>query len=234
MGELITDVSQNIETWILALAASPWIYVALLCLATIDGFFPPVPSESVVITLAVAASTTGSPHMAGVFVVAAVGAWTGDQIAYAIGRAVGTDRVPFLRGPRGQRAVAWARQALSARGASFILAARYVPIGRVAVNFSAGALGYRRRSFMAISAVAGLTWAAYSVAIGLAAASWLGHRPLLAMAIGIVIGIASGFVLDQVLGRLALRRGGPTRTGEQPEVEGILTDDAGSDRERVA
>ncbi|GHG45786.1 membrane protein [Flavimobilis marinus] len=234
MGELITDVSQNIETWILALAASPWIYVALLCLATIDGFFPPVPSESVVITLAVAASTTGSPHMAGVFVVAAVGAWTGDQIAYAIGRAVGTDRVPFLRGPRGQRAVAWARQALSARGASFILAARYVPIGRVAVNFSAGALGYRRHSFMAISGVAGLTWAAYSVAIGLAAASWLGHRPLLAMAIGIVIGIASGFVLDQVLGRLALRRGGPTRTGEQPEVEGILTDDAGSDRERVA
>lgn len=234
MGELITDVSQNIETWILALAASPWIYVALLCLATIDGFFPPVPSESVVITLAVAASTTGSPHMAGVFVVAAVGAWTGDQIAYAIGRGVGTDRVPFLRGPRGQRAVAWARQALSARGASFILAARYVPIGRVAVNFSAGALGYRRRSFMAISGVAGLTWAAYSVAIGLAAASWLGHRPLLAMAIGIVIGIASGFVLDQVLGRLALRRGGPTRTGEQPEVEGILTDDAGSDRERVA
>lgn len=234
MGELITDVSQNIETWILALAASPWIYVALLCLATIDGFFPPVPSESVVITLAVAASTTGAPHMAGVFVVAAVGAWTGDQIAYAIGRAIGTDRVPFLRGPRGQRAVAWARQALSARGASFILAARYVPIGRVAVNFSAGALGYRRRSFMAISAVAGLTWAAYSVAIGLAAASWLGHRPLLAMAIGIVIGIASGFVLDQVLGRLALRRGGPTRTGEQPEVEGILADGAGSDRERVA
>lgn len=234
MGELITDVSQNIETWILALAASPWIYVALLCLATIDGFFPPVPSESVVITLAVAASTTGSPHMVGVFVVAAVGAWAGDQIAYAIGRAIGTDRVPFLRGPRGQRAVAWARQALSARGASFILAARYVPIGRVAVNFSAGALGYRRRSFMAISAVAGLTWAAYSVAIGLAAASWLGHRPLLAMGIGIVIGIASGFVLDQVLGRLALRRGGPTRTGEQPEVEGILADDGGNDRERVA
>ncbi len=234
MGELITDVSQNIETWILALAASPWIYVALACLATIDGFFPPVPSESVVITLAVAASTSGAPNMLAVFVVAAVGAWVGDQIAYAIGRWIGTDRVPFLRGPRGQRAVAWARQALSARGASFILAARYVPIGRVAVNMSAGALGYRRRSFMTISAIAGVTWAAYSVGIGMAAASWLGHQPILAMTIGIAIGIASGFVLDQVLGRLALRRGGPTRTGEQPEVEGILADDASSDRERVA
>src|SRR5690606_23270016 len=135
VGELITEVSQNIEAWVLALAASPWIYLALLCLATIDGFFPPVPSESVVITLAVAASATGSPNRAAVLGVAAVGAWVGDQIAYRIGRAIGTDRVPFLRGPRGQRAVSWARQALTVRGASFILAARYVPIGRVAVNF---------------------------------------------------------------------------------------------------
>lgn len=234
MGELITEVSQNIETWVLALAASPWIYLALLCLATIDGFFPPVPSESVVITLAVAASATGSPNMAAVLGVAAVGAWVGDQIAYLIGRAVGTDRVPFLRGPRGQRAVSWARQALTVRGASFILAARYVPIGRVAVNFSAGALGYRRRTFMGISAIAAVTWACYSVAIGFAAASWLGHQPLLAMGIGIAFGIASGFVLDQVLGRIALRRGGPTRTGQQPEVEGILADTESGDRERVA
>src|SRR5699024_7632740 len=132
------------------------------CLATIDGFFPPVPSEAVVITLAVAASTSGAPNMLAVFVVAAVGAWVGDQSACASGRGIGTARAPFLRGPRGQRAVAWARQALSARGASFILAARYVPIGRVAVNMSAGALGYRRRSFMTISAIAGVTWAAYS------------------------------------------------------------------------
>ena len=43
------------EEWVIALAGSPWILLAVLALATIDGFFPPVPSESVVIAVAVLA-----------------------------------------------------------------------------------------------------------------------------------------------------------------------------------
>ena len=35
-----------LEGWALALVGSPWIFVVLYLFATIDGFFPPIPSES--------------------------------------------------------------------------------------------------------------------------------------------------------------------------------------------
>ncbi|MFD7024082.1 DedA family protein [Promicromonospora sukumoe] len=206
MLELITAVLSATEAWILAMAASPWIYPAMFAFATIDGFFPPLPSESVVITLTVSAHSTGTPWMWLVLIAAAVGAWVGDQIAYQIGKMIGTERVPFLRSARGRRAVDWAERALTRRGASFILAARYVPIGRVAVNMTAGAVGYPRRRFMFIAAIAAVMWALYSAGIGLVAAQWLGHEPLLAIVIGVVLGVAMGFVVDKVVGWFSRRR----------------------------
>ncbi|MBD8080493.1 DedA family protein [Cellulosimicrobium arenosum] len=219
MTEAVTTFLENLEHWVLALSASAWIYPALFAFATIDGFFPPVPSESVVITLAVAAHATGSPNLVLVLVVAALGAWLGDQIAFSIGRAVGTDRVRFLRGPRGRRAVAWAERALAHRGASFILAARYIPIGRVAVNMTAGAVGYPRSRFMLFSGIAAVTWAVYSVLIGLVAARWLGHEPLLAMVVGVVLGVATGFVIDRLLMTRSRRRG-------DPDLGAVTTDES--------
>ena len=53
MLELISTVLSATEAWILAMAASPWIYPAMFAFATIDGFFPPVPSESSSSTLTV-------------------------------------------------------------------------------------------------------------------------------------------------------------------------------------
>ncbi|UTT60197.1 DedA family protein [Cellulosimicrobium cellulans] len=227
MPDAVSIFLENLEHWILALAASAWIYPALFGFATIDGFFPPVPSESVVITLAVSAHSTGEPNLVLVLLVAALGAWTGDQIAFAIGRAVGTERLRILRTPRGRRAVAWAERALAHRGASFILAARYIPVGRVAVNMTAGAVGYPRRRFMAFSGVAAVTWAVYSVLIGLVAAQWLGHEPLLAMVVGIVLGVGSGFVIDRVLMIRARQRGELPPTPRAPVGEGGAAPDAG-------
>lgn len=210
----MTTFLVQLESWILALAASGWVYPAMFGFATIDGFFPPLPSESVIITLSVSAATTGIPWLPGILLTAMAGAWVGDQIAYLIGRRIGTEPIPYLRSDRGRRMVAWARYALNHRGAAFILAARYVPVGRVAVNMSAGALGYPRKRFMVYSAIAAVTWGLYSMAIGLVAASWLGHEPLLAMVVGVVVGIILGVVLDQVVQRL-------TRRGRQaaPEAE---------------
>lgn len=217
----LSTMLAQLEDWILDLGASLWIYPAMYVFATVDGFFPPIPSESVVITLTVLAHSEGEPWLPGVLALAIAGAWTGDQIAYQIGRTVGTERFRFLRSARGRKAVGWARHALDHRGASFILAARYVPIGRVAVNMTAGAVGYPRRRFMFFSGIAAVTWGIYSMLIGLAAASWLGHNTLLAMAVGVVAGILLGVVVDQVVQRFA----GP------PAPEALLadTDQAGAE-----
>jgi len=206
MIELVAHVATDVEAWITALTSSWWVFVVLFALCAIDGFFPPVPSESVVITLAVTARTTGLPDLWLVLVVAAAGAWCGDQVAYALGRWVGTDRVPWFRSPRGRRTVERAARAISHRGAAFILGARYVPVGRVAVNMTAGAVGYGRRRFAVVTAAAAVMWAAYSVLVGLAAATWLGRSTLLAMVVGVALGVVAGVAVDRVTSRAAARR----------------------------
>lgn len=187
------------EAWTLALVGSPWMFVVLYLFATIDGFFPPIPSESIVIALAALAMSHGEPNLVLVVLVAAAGAFTGDQIAYQIGTKVRVREVRFLRSARAQAAIDWAERALEHRGASFIIAARYIPVGRVAVNMTAGALGYSRRRFTALAGIAALTWGVYSCAIGIGAAAWLGHNPLLAVSAGVVGGILLGVLVDWLL-----------------------------------
>jgi membrane-associated protein len=191
-----------LEEWVLALGASPLVYLALYVFATIDGFFPPIPSESVVIALAAVAISVGEPNLWLVIVVAAAGAFTGDQIAYAIGRRVPVRRSRLLRRPRAQRTLDWAEHALATRGASFIIGARYIPVGRVAVNMTAGAVGFSRWRFVGLTALAAVSWAIYSTVIGIGAGTWLHDRPLVAVGVGVVAGALIGFGVDAVLSRV--------------------------------
>ncbi len=205
---IATGVAQlwgQLESTLFALVSSVWAFPALFGATAADGFFPPVPGETVIIMMAVGAETGQAVNLALVILVAALGAWCGDQVAYVLGRSLGTSRVPFLRGPRGQRAVAWAARSFERRGASVVLGARFVPVGRMAVNVTAGAVGFSRRRFMGLSAVASLAWAAWSVLLGVVAAQPLGDHPLVAVAVGIVVGTVLGFVVDRVLTAWAAR-----------------------------
>ncbi|WP_435737336.1 DedA family protein [Cellulosimicrobium sp. PMB13] len=202
----------QVESWLLALVDSVWALPALFATTAGDGFFPPIPGETVIVMLSVGAQSGGGVAWGLVLLVAALGAWCGDQLAYALGRALGTRALPVLRGPRGQRAVGWASRALDRRGASVVLAARFVPVGRTAVNVTAGAVGFSRRRFMGLSAVASVVWAAYSVAIGTLAGAWLGDSPLLAVVVGVVGGVLVGVAVDAAVRFRAARReqSGPT------------------------
>jgi len=205
--------------WLLALAGSPWVYLALFSVATIDGFFPPVPSEPVVIVLAALSMSAGTPNLALVLLVATAGAFAGDLIAYAVGSRIDLGRIRILQNPRGLRAVSGAQHALARRGTSLILAARFVPVGRMAVNLTAGAIGYPRRRFVGLTALAAVTWSLYSVAIGLLAGAWVQDRPLVAIAVGVAGGILSGFVLDRALERRQTVRDRASFEQEKPRLE---------------
>jgi membrane-associated protein len=212
-----------LEEWILALAASPLVYLAMYLFATVDGFFPPVPSESVVIALAAVAMSTGAPNLWFILAVAAAGAWTGDQIAYSIGRHVHVRSSWLMRGKRAQQTLDWAEHTLAHRGASFIIGARYIPIGRVAVNMTAGAVAFPRGRFMGLTGIAAVSWAVYSTAIGIGAGAWLHDRPVVAVAVGVVsgalIGLGVDAVLSRVQGRPRARRLGvpPASAAVEPE-----------------
>jgi len=188
-----------VEQWIEALAGSPWVFVALYLFATIDGFFPPIPSETAVIALAALGASTGQPSIALIGAVAAAGAFTGDQIAYSIGHHIPLRTWRMMRGERQARAIAWAEAALERRAGVYIVAARYIPVGRVAVNMTAGAIGFSRARFTALAAIAATTWSGYSVLLGVGAGAWLHGQPVLAVCIGVAGGLVIGAAIDPVV-----------------------------------
>lgn len=204
---------QAVNDFILAAAGQPWVLVLVLACCVIDGFFPPIPSESVVVGLAAVAATADVPNPWLLIAVAALGAFTGDNTAYLIGRSVGTRRWRWMRGPRMQRAFRWAGRELRKRPASLILVARFVPIGRVAVNLTAGATHFSRPRFIGMTVLSATLWASYSVAIGLFFGQWFEHNHLLGAAIAIVCAIVLGILVDIAIARLRGRMPDPSKEG---------------------
>lgn len=201
------------EEWALALVGSPWVFVITYLLCLIDGFFPPVPSESVVIALAALSISVGSPNLWLVGIVAALGAFCGDQIAYLIGRKLDIPNTRIGRTPRGARVIAAAGRSLERRGVLYIFAARYVPIGRVAVNMTAGSIRYPHKRFVVLTFFSAWTWSLYSIALGLSAGSWFENHPVVAMIVGVSLGVAIGIAVDQLITLFQSRRAARARAG---------------------
>jgi membrane-associated protein len=180
-------------------AAQWWIIplVSLFCL--IDGFFLFLPSETAIVALASISAKTGDPNIWFLILGASAGAIIGDNIAYFLGRKLGTTRFNWMRRPRGAKAFAWAGKELEKRGAILIFTARYIPVGRVAVNFTAGATYFPWRRFVLLDGVAVLTWAGYSVAVGTFAGRWVHDNPLLGVGIAVAFAIVIGFVVDHAM-----------------------------------
>jgi membrane protein DedA with SNARE-associated domain len=193
--------------------ASPWLYLVLFAVTVIDGFFPPVPSETVLVAAAAVAASTGDGNLLLLGAVAAIGAAIGDNIAFVIGRGLGTTRFAWMRRPRVAATFAYAQQALDRRSATLILGARYIPVGRVAVNMSAGALRFPWRRFLPLSLVAGLSWSIFSLAIGLLAGAWIKDQPLLSAGLGIVIALLIGFTIDRIAAARRRRAPAPQLAG---------------------
>ncbi|WP_431072260.1 DedA family protein [Microbacterium phyllosphaerae] len=188
-----------INELIMQTVASPWLYVVLLAVTVIDGFFPPVPSETVLVAAAAVLASTGELWaLIPLGLVAALGAAIGDNIAFALGRRLGTTRWAWMRRPRVAAAFTHAERALEQRSAALILGARYIPVGRVAVNMSAGALRFSWRRFLPLSVVAGISWSALSLTIGMLAGAWVKEQPLLSAGIGIVVALVIGLIIDRV------------------------------------
>lgn len=193
------DGVDTLNELILLAAASPWLPLVMFAAAMLDGFFPPVPSETVLVAAAAVAATTGSvPTILLLCVVAAAGAMIGDNLAYALGRVIGTRRFAWMRRPRVVVVLERARVGLERRGAPLILGARYIPVGRVAVNMTAGALRYPWRRFVPLSLLAAVTWAAYCAGIGVIAGHWLEGQPLLSAALGTAVALVLGLIVDRI------------------------------------
>ncbi len=215
----ILHLSSRLNEWILHFAESLWIYPLTFLMSMIDAFFPVVPSESIVIATSTASAQTGTPILLLIFLVAAGGAWCGDQIAYFIGSRFDVRNWGAFTRDKPRKALDWAEHQLERRGTTFIIAARFIPMGRVAVNLMAGALRFPHRRFMGVDAVAVTIWAGWGILLGTVAGSLFDEDNLfLSIVVGIVAGTVLGFFVDKILALFGLTK------PELPDLAGDIED----------
>jgi membrane protein DedA with SNARE-associated domain len=200
-----------LNSWLVHAAGQAWLYPVLLAFFMIDGFATILPSETAIIALAALSAQTGQPDLVLLGMTALVGAIAGDNLAYLFGRRIGTERWRWMRRPRVHRMFTWARDELDRRGAGLVFTARYVPWGRVAVNYVAGQTGFAHHRFIVLDAFACLLWVAYAIGVGLFAGQWVHDNPLLSVLVAVVFAAVIGYGVDKGVGTWHRLRGRSAR-----------------------
>jgi membrane-associated protein len=188
---------------------SPWVYVALFAFAAIDGFFPVVPSESLVISAGVFAAA-GEPNLVGIIVAAAAGAFAGDHISYYFGRTAGARLIKRAK-PGSKKAGAFSRAGnlLEERGGAILVICRYIPGARTAITLTVGAVAYRLRSFSFFDGIAAFSWAAYSALVGYIGGEAFEEDPLKGLGLGLGIALTVTFTVELIRHMRRPRTAGP-------------------------
>lgn len=164
----------SVEEFITELSQNPWFLLFLFVVAFLDSVFPIVPSEFSVIAGGVA---SGSGMLIDdqrvlsivlVIVLAAVGAYGGDSLAYAIGsRSDKVLRKIFFRGDKGEKRLFATGEQIRKRGGLLLITARFIPGGRTAMTFSCGLTGQPFWAwFSRWDLLATTLWASYAGLLG--------------------------------------------------------------------
>ena len=138
-----------------------WTYPAIVAAVAFDSLLPVAPGETVMITAGVL-SADGALALLLVICAGTAGSILGDNLSYGLGASLGRRAERrFFSSSKSRKRIEWARHQLRRRGAVIIVVARFIPGGRTATTFSAGALEMPWRRFLAIDAVAAVLWATY-------------------------------------------------------------------------
>jgi membrane-associated protein len=178
-------------TDLLTLMATPaWAYLALFGFLAVDAMVPVVPIQAIMITSG-ALTVYGNLSLPLVIAVGALGMFTGDSIAYVLGRTSGhagghwlSGRLSALRqrfAPKNEaaknehgakpesktrRAAERFTRGLRKPGPLVLLLCRFVPGGRMAAGYHAGRSGYPIKLFVMYDGAAALGWASYGGLVG--------------------------------------------------------------------
>jgi membrane-associated protein len=190
-----------------------WSYLVIFAVAYLDAIIPLVPSETLVITAGVLASS-GDMELGLVILAAAVGAFLGDNTTYFIGRRYG-DRIErrFFTSEKAKGRLRWAERQLDERGAEIIVIARFIPGGRTAVTLSAGALGMRWRRFATYDAIAAIIWASYAALLGYFGGKQFEDAPWKGLIVALAVAFAVAGAVELVRWLQRRRRGSRESAG---------------------
>ena len=182
-----------------------WSYPLIAFLAIFDAIVPVLPSETAVVTGGILAAR-GGLLLPLVLIVAAAGAFLGDNLAYWIGRkGQRVARRWLLRGDKGQQLIDWAARLLDQYGGSVLIVGRFVPGGRTAIAVGAGIVNYPWRRFALYDALGAVTWATVNSVIGYVGGKAFERQTWLAFVVSFAAAILVGAVVELVR-RVAGRR----------------------------
>ncbi len=159
----LTDLTDKLADW----AGNWWFLGVIFVIAFLDSVIPVVPSETTVIIGGVAVATNDAPYpLIAVIACGAVGAFLGDNTAYAIGRhwAPSFER-RAERKPKFATRLDWARRQITERGGLLLITARFIPGGRTALTLASGITRQRRWWFIRWVALATIVWATYAAGL---------------------------------------------------------------------
>ncbi|MFD9893981.1 DedA family protein [Amycolatopsis sp. NPDC059027] len=212
---------------------SPWLWALVFAVSALDALLPFMPSETTVITVAVLIGPDPG-RLAALAVVAAAGALAGDCLGYAVGRAAGPHVIARMqRGPSGRRRYAWARVQVRRHGVLLIMAARYLPGGRVASALANGSLGYPFARFAALDAAGATLWSIYSTLIGAVGGAAFADEPAkglllsFSLGLGLVAAIEGGRRLRLRALRSAQANTAAARNARRPSLRPDAADESG-------
>jgi membrane-associated protein len=185
-------VAEQMTELLSAMATPAWAYLAIFGFLAIDAMVPVVPIQAIMITSG-ALTVYGNLNLPLAIAIGALGMFTGDSIAFVLGRTAGQagghwlgERLTALRhrfapksedgehtesktGPtesKTRRAAERFTRGLRKPGPLVLLLCRFVPGGRMAAGYHAGRQGYPIKLFIAYDGGAALAWATYGGLVG--------------------------------------------------------------------
>jgi membrane-associated protein len=196
---------------------SPLTYLVVFVASGADVLFPPIPSETIVITSGVLAAQ-GELVIWFIVPLVALGAFLGDNASYWLGRGIGdpvADRL--FSGEKGSARLQWAEEALQRRGVVLIAIGRFIPGGRTATTFAAGSLEMPYRQFLFADATAACVWALYASMLGYLGGETFKDNVWLPIALSLAVAMAVGLGVEGWR-RFQKRRGKDVLGDELPEA----------------
>jgi membrane-associated protein len=184
--------------WLKDFSSSPWFYLIIFVIAALDSVLPIVPSETLVIIGGVSAGL-GNLWIPLVIVVAASGAFIGDNTSYLIGREA-SDWVirRQTRTDKGAARMAKIVEQVHERGGLLLITARFIPGGRTALTLSCGVTKQPRRWFISWAAVAAVIWGNYAALLGFIGGKSFEDNHTLAFIIAFVSAFSITLVIELV------------------------------------
>jgi len=203
MLAILDDVFDRLQD----VSNSHWFYAIIAAIALLDSIIPIVPSETAVILGGIAAAQ----HHLNIWVVigtGAVGALTGDNLAYSIGkRFSGPIQRWYNKKPKRARKLEWATNQLRTRGGSLLLTARFIPGGRTIITLTSGITNQKRWKFVFFVIIACSLWAGYAAGLGYLFGDRFedGSKTALLLALGVALALT---VLIEIIRRKFRRKRG--------------------------